>query len=190
MSLIHRGGRVDPPSIVQPDSCPSVSYSYTPSLPPSTGFLSLFLPGLYLLRSFLVQSLGRAAKVKQVTKTPAINHRFDTSEPPPSFQASRGHKSNQNACPISGQRYVRAAPCCFFCAPFSVKLSGTLPAHSIVQPSVALLPLPLPLLLCIVISHAVEAALAGVGSHAPWFHGMGPSDRSFNRGGNAVAGDG
>lgn len=41
MSLIHRGGRVDPPSIVQPDSCPSV---LTPSLPPSTDFLSLFSP--------------------------------------------------------------------------------------------------------------------------------------------------
>lgn len=127
MSLIHRGGRVDPPSIVQPDSCPSV---LTPSLPhylPPLVFSLFFLPGPYLFRSFLIQSLGRAAKVKQVTKTSAINQRFDTSEPPPSFEASRGPKSNQNACPISGQRYVRVAPCCFFCAPFSVSCRGPCP---------------------------------------------------------------
>lgn len=37
-----------------------------------------------------------------------------------------------------------------------------------------LLSLPLPLLLCIVISHAVEAALAGAGSHVPWFPWHGP----------------
>lgn len=65
------------------------------------------------------------------------------------------------------------------CAPFPVSCLGPCPP---VHPAILFLLLPLPL--CIVISHALEAALAGVGWHVPWppvtvrsFHGAGRGRR-------------
>ena len=166
MSLIHRGGRVNP-SPVQPDSYSSVfAPSFPPPLPPP--FLSLFSlgsisPSLFSHMTFWAGSL--VAKVKQVRgsdqirKTSAIKQRFDTKRRP-LIQSSPSPKSNQDACPISGQRYVRAAPSCFFVHRF-LSLFRDLTARSLSHLLLLLLPL------CIVISHALKAALAGARWHFP-----------------------
>lgn len=174
MSLIHRRGRVGP-SPVQPGcscSCPSALTPspphYLPPLTLSLSFLSFFSPRICIsFALFLFDPLGRAAKVEQVRsgrprQLTSGSTRNQRHCPRPSREVTNRIK---NARPIGGQRYVRAAPRCFF-VHRPPSLVVVLDAHSSIHPRTRCLLSPLPL--CIVISHAVvEAALAGADSHLP-----------------------
>lgn len=155
MSLIHRSGRVDtPPPSLQPDSCSSVlvpSHPFSPAT--SAGFnLSLSLSFLVRLTSFSLfshlilraGSQGQADQTRfrsdQIRKTSAIQETTTrhgrTTDIYSVFESSPGQKSNQNACPVSGQRYVRAATCCFFVHRFLSLVGGRplLPTHPSIHP--------------------------------------------------------
>lgn len=162
MSLIHRSGRVNP-GLVQPDSCSSVP---TPSLPPYLLllFLSLFSPGsispsLISHLIFWAGSQVKQARSGLIRKTSAITQRFDTNHRP-HFKPLEARSRIKMPVPLAAKGTYELHHVASLCTVF-YQLSETLPAHSSSHLFLRLLPL------CIVILHALEAALVGVRSHVP-----------------------
>lgn len=122
MSLIHRSGRVAPSRLVQPDSCssrprPLVLSSHCSS---RVDIFTLFFFSFELLGGQPRSGQARTGRPRQSTS--------DSTQSNDSVSSLS--KSNQDACPFSGQRYVRVAPCCLFVHRFLSVAGYCPPIHS------------------------------------------------------------